>query len=114
MRNIYLVGMSAIALALFGCALTKDSKVSKAENFEGKTGIIGVFRQPAYYCGEGIPHTVMLGGTSIVVKTENNAEEFIYTAVERGWEPHYVVIYGDHAEELEVFSHMLNIEVEKY
>lgn len=75
MRNIYLVGISAVALALFGCALTKDNKVSKAENFQGKTGIIGVFRQPAFYCGEGIPHTVTLGGTSIVVKPAFSSEQ---------------------------------------
>ena len=67
--------MSAIALALFGCALTKDGNVSKAENFKGKTGIIGVFRQPAYYCGEGIPHTIMLGGKSIVVKPAFSSEQ---------------------------------------
>ena len=73
MKNIYLLG-SAFALALFGCSLTK-SGVSKAENFQGKTGIIGVFRQPAYYCGEGIPHTIMLGGTSIVVKPAFSSEQ---------------------------------------
>ena len=73
MKNIYLLG-SAFALALFGCALTKGG-VSKAENFQGKTGIIGVFRQPAYYCGEGIPHTIMLGGTSIVVKPAFSSEQ---------------------------------------
>ena len=67
--------MSAIALAIFGCAFTKDGNVTKAENFEGKTGIIGVFRQPAYYCGEGIPHTIMLGGKSIVVKPAFSSEQ---------------------------------------
>ena len=75
MRKIYFAGMSAIALAIFGCAFTKDGNVTKAENFEGKTGIIGVFRQPAYYCGEGIPHTIMLGGKSIVVKPAFSSEQ---------------------------------------
>lgn len=67
--------MGAIALALFGCAFTRGENVSKAENFKGKTGIIGVFRQPAYYCGEGIPHTIMLGGTSIIVKSAFSTEQ---------------------------------------
>ena len=67
--------MGAIALALFGCAFTRGENVSKAENFKGKTGIIGVFRQPAYYCGEGIPHTIMLGGTSIIVKSAFGTEQ---------------------------------------
>ena len=75
MKNIYLLGMGAIALALFGCAFTRGENVSKAENFKGKTGIIGVFRQPAYYCGEGIPHTIMLGGTSIIVKSAFGTEQ---------------------------------------
>jgi hypothetical protein len=47
MKNIYLLGMGAIAIALFGCALGKGESVSKAESFKGKTGNIGVFRQPA-------------------------------------------------------------------
>ena len=75
MKNIYLLGMGAIALALFGCAFTRGENVSKVENFKGKTGIIGVFRQPAYYCGEGIPHTIMLGGTSIIVKSAFSTEQ---------------------------------------
>ena len=75
MKNIYLLGMGAIALALFGCAFTRGENVSKSENFKGKTGIIGVFRQPAYYCGEGIPHTIMLGGTSIIVKSAFSTEQ---------------------------------------
>lgn len=75
MRNLYFIGMGAIALALLGCAFTKGGNVSNAENFKGKTGIIGVFRQPAFYCGEGIPHTMMLGGKSIIVKPAFSSEQ---------------------------------------
>ncbi len=64
--------------------------------------------------GEALDMPQQFLGTSLVVKTEGNAEEFVYTAVEKGWEPHYVVIYGDHAEELEILSHMLSIDVERY
>jgi hypothetical protein len=74
MKNICLLG-SAFALALLGCAFTRGDSVSKAENFQGKTGIIGVFRQPAYYCGEGIPHTMTLGGKSIIVKPAFSSEQ---------------------------------------
>ena len=74
MKNFYLLGCAA-ALTLFGCAFTRGDNVSKAENFQGKTGIIGVFRQPAYYCGEGIPHTMMLGGKSIIVKPAFSSEQ---------------------------------------
>ena len=75
MKKIYLLGMGAIAIALFGCAFTKGNTVENAEAFKGKTGIIGVFRQPAYYCGEGIPHTMTLGGKSIVVKPAFSTEQ---------------------------------------
>jgi hypothetical protein len=48
------------------------------------------------------------------VKTDKSAEDIIYSTVEGGWEPHYVVIYGNVAKELEILAHMLNIEVERY
>lgn len=50
-------------------------------------------------------------GTSLVVKTDGSAEEIIYKTVEEGWEPHYVVIYGDTSKELEILGGMLGIEV---
>ncbi len=64
--------------------------------------------------GEALDMPQQFLGTSLVVKTDANAEDMIYSAVEKGWEPHFVVIYGDHADELEILSHMLDIEVEKY
>ena len=74
MKNIYLL-WCVFAFTLLSCAFTRGDNVSKAENFQGKTGIIGVFRQPAYYCGEGIPHTMMLGGKSIIVKPAFSSEQ---------------------------------------
>ena len=53
-------------------------------------------------------------GTSLVVKTAGSAEDIIYKTVEAGWEPHYVVIYGDVTSELEVLAHMLNMEVTSF
>ena len=53
-------------------------------------------------------------GTSLVVQTDAKAEEIIYSTVEGGWEPHYVVIYGDVSKELEILAHMLNISIERY
>lgn len=67
-KIIVLAGAVSLALALFGCALAVGSHVSNPENFKGKTGVIGVFRQAAFYCGENIPHYMTLGGTSVVVK----------------------------------------------
>lgn len=53
-------------------------------------------------------------GTSLVIRTAANAEKIIYDTVEAGWEPHYVVIYGDVADELEILANMLGMEVCRY
>lgn len=53
-------------------------------------------------------------GTSLVVRTDAKAEEIIYKTVEDGWEPHFVVIYGNVTSELEILANMLNINVVKY
>lgn len=50
-------------------------------------------------------------GTSIVVQTNNNAKNIICKSIKDGWEPHFVVIYGDVIEELTILANMLNIEV---
>ena len=53
-------------------------------------------------------------GTSIVVETKNDAKTMIYDSVQAGWEPHFVVAYGDIADELEILGHFLNMEVCRY
>ncbi len=53
-------------------------------------------------------------GTSIVVKTKLPAKEVVYGSVKDGWEPHFVVIYGSVANELEKLANMLKIEVCKF
>lgn len=53
-------------------------------------------------------------GTSIVVKTDNNAKDVVYGSVKAGWEPHFVVAYGAVANELEKLGHMLGVEVCKF
>ena len=53
-------------------------------------------------------------GTSLVVETDTKAEEIVDRSVRDGWEPHYVVIYGDVKEELSILADMLNIKVYNY
>ena len=53
-------------------------------------------------------------GTSLVIKTDASAEKIVYDTVEGGWEPHYVVIYDNVADELEILAHMLNMEVYRF
>lgn len=64
--------------------------------------------------GEALDKPKQFLGTSVVVKTENNAAELVNQSVKDGWEPHFVVIYDDVADELEALGNMLNMEVWDY
>ncbi len=64
--------------------------------------------------GKALDRPKQFYGTSVVVQTEACAEEIVYRTVEDGWEPHYAVIYGDVAEELEALAHMLSMEVLRF
>ena len=64
--------------------------------------------------GEALDKPKQFLGTSLVVKTKENAEKIVYNTVEDGWEPHYAVIYTDAADELEILAHMLDMEVRRY
>lgn len=64
--------------------------------------------------GEILDKPKQFNGTSLVVKTRNNAAEIINRAVKDGWEPHFAVIYGDVCEELGALADMLGIEVLYY
>lgn len=61
--------------------------------------------------GEALDKPKQFCGTSVVVKTEHSAEDIVNRTVADGWEPHYVVVYGDVAEQLSVVGHMLGVEV---
>ena len=50
-------------------------------------------------------------GTSLVVRTENNAPVIINNAVKDGWEPHFAVAAGNISQSLEILADMLGIEV---
>ncbi len=53
-------------------------------------------------------------GVSAVVQTEHDARALIETAVQRGWEPHFAVAFGDIADALGALGGMLGIPVERY
>lgn len=61
--------------------------------------------------GEALDKPKQFCGTSIVVKTKTPAKEIITDSIKAGWEPHFTVIYGDVAGELEKMAHILNMEV---
>lgn len=64
--------------------------------------------------GEALDKPKQFCGTSIVVKTEKKAKDVVYGSVKEGWEPHFVVIYGSVAPELEKLAHMTGAEICRY
>ena len=74
-----------------------------------------VFRQDGSFrflieTGEILDKPQQFYGTSLVLKTDGDAEAIVRRTVLEGWEPHYAVIYGDVSEELSILADMLNIE----
>ena len=61
--------------------------------------------------GQALDRPKQFCGTSVVVKTDHDARDIIAKSVKSGWEPHFVVIYGNVAEELAMLAHMLGMEV---
>ena len=53
-------------------------------------------------------------GTSIVVKTDRNSKEVVEDSIRSGFEPHFVVIKGHHAETLKLLAEMFGFEVCRY
>lgn len=64
--------------------------------------------------GEALDKPKQFNGTSLVVKMNADAKTIVYESVEAGWEPHFVVAYGNVAAELEILAGMLNMEVQRY
>lgn len=64
--------------------------------------------------GEALDKPKQFCGTSIVIKTQNCAQQVVNDSVTDGWEPHFIVIYEDVKEELKILAHMLDIEVCEY
>ena len=92
----------------FGCEASEEATIFRV----GRTPE-GTFRF-FIATGEALDKPKQFNGTSIVVRTEEPADRIVEATIKGGWEPHYVVIYGDVADELEILSHMLNIEVVRY
>ena len=64
--------------------------------------------------GSALDKPKQFNGTSLVVKTESNAERIIKSSVKAGFEPHFVVIYADVKSELIALGEMLGIEICEY
>lgn len=64
--------------------------------------------------GEALDVPKQFTGTSVVVKMEQNAEQIVKQSVKDGWEPHFVVAYGDIAEELKALAQIFQLEICEY
>ncbi|MEG0804552.1 MAG: fucose isomerase, partial [Pygmaiobacter sp.] len=45
--------------------------------------------------GKALDMPKQFNGTSVVVQPSGNAKSIVCNSVEQGWEPHFVVVYGD-------------------
>ncbi len=92
----------------FGCEAT-----DKATIFRIGKDAHGKFRFFVSPCSV-MDKPKQFSGCSLVVKTETAAKEVLYKSVTDGWEPHFVVVYGDVKQELIELGNMLDIEVLTY
>ncbi|MGL4392785.1 MAG: hypothetical protein ACRCSK_05080 [Fusobacteriaceae bacterium] len=92
----------------FGCKPSKEVTVFRIGKNE-----LGEFR---FFIlkGEALDEPKQFSGTSIVVKTKTDSLRAVEESVKDGWEPHFVVIYGDVSEELEILARFLKMEIKKY
>ena len=92
----------------FGCKSSDEATIFRV----GRTAE-GKFR---FFIADGevMDKPKQFNGASIVVKTNESAEKIVKETIKHGWEPHYVVIYKNVAEELEILGNMLDIEVVRF
>lgn len=70
-----LVAGAALATGCVFVACAGGMKVDDPSVFHNKNGVIGVFRQAAFYCDDKVPHTMTLGESRIVVKPGWSSEQ---------------------------------------
>ena len=89
----------------FGCEAFPEATI-----FRVGRKIDGSFR---FFIAEGsvLDKPKQFTGTSIVVKTDRPSREVVEDSIRSGFEPHFVVIKGHHAETLKVLAEMFGFEV---
>ncbi len=60
--------------------------------------------------GEALDKPKQFCGVSVVVRVKHSAKDIVAKSVKDGWEPHFVVVYGDVTRELEILGDMLGLE----
>ena len=64
--------------------------------------------------GEALDKPRQFIGTSLVICTDSDSREIVEKSVLDGFEPHFVVMKGNHVKALEALADMLGFEVYKY
>lgn len=64
--------------------------------------------------GQALDKPKQFIGASVVVRTDFSARDLVYDSVSDGWEPHFVVAYGDIVQDLEVLCRLLGIPVSRF
>lgn len=64
--------------------------------------------------GEALDKPKQFNGTCAVIKTDGDVKQIIGGGIGDGWEPHFVVVYGDVSEAIKMLGDMMNIEVSEY
>ena len=92
----------------FGCEAFADATVFRIGRKPD-----GAFR---FFIAEGsvLDKPKQFTGTSIVVKTDKPSREVVEESIRAGFEPHFVVIKGRHAETLSVLASQFGFEVCRY
>lgn len=116
-------GMAAPSLAQNNCAclgVHPNRKVGPVMDFAcGPYNVVTIFRigrkidgtfRIFSAKGSALDIPKQFSGTSIVVKPEHDARKTVEMSVIDGWEPHFVIAYGDIHDTLEMFAKIMNIE----
>ena len=120
-------GAGASSLANSHCGATlgvhPNRKIGPVMNFGLKAGVVTVLRlgrdKKGYrlfmYKGQALDEPQKFWGTSVTVRPDNgkvvnNVKQFI----EDGWEPHFVIAYGDIGEQIRLLGKFLQIRVFAY
>ena len=92
-KTILSVALSIAAL-LSGCS--KGIKPNDPDVYRNKTGIIGVFRQSAFYCENVMPQYMTLGQQKIMVKSgwSNEQDNLFISEMKPGIAPLYTYEYS--------------------
>ena len=94
MKKKILLTLTFSLAALVGC--TKGLKPNDPDLYRTKTGIIGVFRQSAFYCENVMPQYITLGAQKVIVKPgwSNEQDNLFISEMKPGIAPLYSYEYA--------------------